>query len=101
MKQYSFLFSISFRRIFNRVSLGAGLCLVMAQMAMAQLYVNTAESYYSINGSGTPPPNINATAFDNENVFSVSYSILSYNQMLLSEPWFGTLFFTNNGTMTV
>ena len=73
-------------------------CLLIAQAAFAQLYINNNAQYYAEPG---PPqvPQIDATAFDNENVFSVSYNIATLNTFEVCEPWWGTLFYTNNGEM--
>lgn len=72
--------------------------LLMAQAAFAQLYINNNAQYYFEPG---PPqfPQINATAFDNENVFSVTYNTFTLNLVERCEPWWGTLFYTNNSEM--
>ena len=65
-------------------------------LATIPLYQNFAVLNYSVPGS--PPPVIDATAFDNENQFNISYTISSPN-VIFYEPM-NTLFYTNNGTMT-
>ena len=79
---------------------GLLLCLLFSQMVWAQTYVNNQNAFYSEPG---PPqlPQINATAFDNESIFSVSYDINFNNQILYTEPWWGTLSYTNNGQLLV
>lgn len=74
------------------------LSLLLAQQGNSQTYVNNQNQYYSEPG---PPqvPQIDATAFDNQNIFSVTYNIYVNNQVEFSEPWWGTLFYTNNGEM--
>jgi len=75
---------------------------VRVALATDPIYINSGNNNYFMPGSlGTQPPNIDATAFDNENVFSVSYNIFVNNQVEFSEPWQNTRFFTNNGTITV
>jgi hypothetical protein len=77
---------------------GVMLCLLMAHAAFAQLYINNNAQYYAEPG---PPqfPQIDATAFDNENIFSVTYNTFTFNTFEVCEPWWGTLFYTNNGEM--
>jgi hypothetical protein len=72
--------------------------LLFAQVVLAQTYVNNQNVFYAIPG---PPqvPQINATAFDNESIFSVSYNVVINNQVFYSQPWWGTLFYTNNGQL--
>jgi hypothetical protein len=79
---------------------GLLLCLLFVQTVLAQTYVNNQNVFYSEPG---PPqlPQINATAFDNESIFSVTYGINFNNQVLFCEPWWGTLSYTNNGQMLV
>jgi hypothetical protein len=75
------------------------LSLVLVRVASATdaLYQNNAVLNYTVPGS--PPPVIDARAFDNENEFNVDFSVYSPN-VLFYEPM-NTLFYTNNGTMTV
>src|SRR5580692_12032676 len=72
--------------------------LLMAHTALAQLYINNNAQYYFEPG---PPqfPQIDATAFDNDNIFSVTYNTESENLIEVCEPWWGTLLYTNNGEM--
>lgn len=72
-----------------------GLAWAGSAQATDPLYQNISASYYTVPGS--PPPVLDVTAFDNENVFSVSYSAYSANPVLY-ETW-NTLYYTNNGTM--
>ena len=77
-------------------------CLAFTPAALATepLYQNYADLNYTI--SGNPPLlQIDATAFDNESMFSVTYNIWINNQVEFCEPWWNTRFFTNNGTMRV
>lgn len=68
-----------------------------AVFATDALYQNDSVLEYTLPGN--PPPTIDATIFDNENVFSVSQ--FTYGpQTYYYEPW-NTLFYTNNGTMIV
>ena len=75
------------------------LVLALARVASATdaLYQNFGVLDYAVPGN--PPPAIDATAFDNENLFNVNYTIYSPN-VVFYEPM-NTLFYTNNGTMTV
>jgi len=93
------------RLISRSPSLGvkaAGLlfCLLFVRAAFGQLYVNNQNEYYQEPGPPAPPE-INDTAFDNQNVFSVTYTTWVNNNVQFCEPWIGTLFWTNNGEMMV
>ena len=84
----------------GRMLTGLLMCLLFTQDVFAQIYVNNQNAQYVV--PGTPaPPQINATAFDNESLFSISFSISPANTTVFVEPWWGTLFFTNNGTMAI
>ena len=98
MKLTSFKLPISSFGPVGRKLTGLLLCLFLARMVGAQTYVNNQNVFYLEPG---PPqlPQINATAFDNESIFSVTYSINFNNQVLYTEPWWGTLAYTNNGQM--
>ena len=74
-----------------------GLVATLPALATNPIFVNNSASYYVI--PGTPPPAYDVTAFDNENIFSVSYQIYSPSA-LLYETW-NTLNYTNNSTMVV
>jgi hypothetical protein len=78
---------------------GLLLCFLLAQAVSAQIFINNQNVSYTV--PGTPPPQINATAFDNENTFSVSYDSFIANVVQYCEPWWGTLFYTNNSQLTV
>ena len=81
-------------------------CVLFAQLAMAQqpLYIYPQDApYLGPYFEPGPPtvPQINAVAFDNENEYDVTYDNIINNQIEFCEPWWYTVFFTNNGTMTV
>ena len=94
---------LSFSSVFGSQWFGGALmaiclCLLSVQATTAQTYVNSGNAYYS--EPGPPPlPNFDDTAFDNPNIFSVTYNLISYNQVNICQPWFGTLFYTNTGEM--
>ena len=73
------------------------LTLVRAVWATVPLYQNFANLNYFIPGN--PPPVIDATNFDNESVFAVTYNNYAPTPQLF-ETW-NTLAYTNNGTMIV
>ena len=82
-------------------SVFAGLALLCLPSVRAtdDLYQNTLANYYTIPGN--PPPIIDATAFDNESVFSVSYS--TYQSLTaLRYEFKNVVNYTNgeNGVMT-
>lgn len=86
-------------RWFGGLLVAACLCFLCGRTARAQsIYVNNENSFYAEPG---PPqfPQIDDTAFDNENIFSVTYNLIPNTQVVICEPWFGTLFYTNNGEM--
>jgi hypothetical protein len=58
---------------------------------------NNAVLNYLISGS--PPPLVDATAFDNENFYGVSFTVFTANPVFY-ETW-NTVNYTNNGTMVV
>ncbi len=72
-----------------------GVLLAQAATATIPLYQNLDVLNYLI--PGTPPPPIDATAFDNENQFTVGIQIYTANPELY-EPW-NTLNYTNTDTM--
>ncbi|MEI9961765.1 MAG: hypothetical protein WDM76_11710 [Limisphaerales bacterium] len=74
-----------------------GMALTHAAFATDPLYQNFAVQDYFVPGN--PPPSLDVIAFDNENTFNVNYSIYSPNTVFY-EP-LNTLFYTNNGVMTV
>ncbi len=100
MKPTFFQSSICGFSRFQRILAGIFMGLVFVQAVLAQTYVNNQNEYYSVPGPPTPPQ-INDTGFDNENIFSVSYETFVNNQIIFSEPWWGTLYYTNNGQLIV
>jgi hypothetical protein len=77
------------------------LCAAGEVLAQVPVYVNNEPSYYLDPGSPAVPQ-INAIAFDNENVFSITYyNVVGNNQVQLFEPWWYTMFYTNNSTMII
>ena len=74
-----------------------GLTLARAALATDALYQNYAVLNYDIPGN--PPPQIDATNFDNESVFNVNWGVYSVNPAFYET--LNTLNYTNNGTMTV
>lgn len=79
-----------------------GVLFVQLAQATEPIYVNSDPSYYDVYNSTVspnPPPTIDATAFDNENTFSVSYQNYSPYPVLF-ETW-NTLNFTNAGGQTM
>jgi hypothetical protein len=95
---YSSLFFGS--RILAGKLAGVLLCVLLARVASAQLYVNSnSVSYFN---PGTPAiPTIDATAFANQSVFSCTYNAFINNNVIYCEPWWGTLDYTNVGEMMV
>lgn len=91
--------SFGYRSVFG-LSAAFVFSLLFAQMTGAQTYINNQAEYYDEPG---PPyvPQINATAFDNQNVFSVTYNVYVNNEVEFCEPWWGTLYYTNSGEMMV
>ena len=76
------------------------LCLALAAVARAAtvpLYVNTLAPVYNVSIPGYPPPTIDATAFDNENSFTINFTQPTINAEMF-ETW-NTVNYTNNGTM--
>ena len=100
MKPTLFPFSIFGSRARGGKLAGAMICLLVVHTAFAQLVINTnSQSYFD---PGPPAiPTIDATAFDNESVFSATYNVFINNNVIYCEPWWGTLFYTNNGEMMV
>src|ERR1700733_9571863 len=100
MKPTLFQFSIFGFRAFARKLTGVMLCLLVARVVSAQLYVNSnAVSYFN---PGTPTvPTIDATAFANQSIFSCTYNAFINNNVIYCEPWWGTLCYTNVGEMMV
>jgi len=74
-----------------------GLLLAHAALATDPLYQNYAVLNYIIPGN--LPPQIDAIAFDNENMFNVTFLEYSCNPAFFET--LNTLNYTNNGTMTV
>jgi hypothetical protein len=79
---------------------GLLLCFLFARALCAQTYVNNQNIYYNLP-NGPLLPQIDATAFVNQSIFSVTYDTYINNQAIYCEPWWGTLFYTNNGEMIV
>src|ERR1035441_10279456 len=71
------------------------LFLVPAAWATIPLYQNNDVLDYTI--PGTPPPQIDAKAFDNENTFTINYE--TFNPGTPYYETLNTLFYTNTGTM--
>ena len=105
MKSIHFPFPVSGFRFPGWKLAALVFCLAFTRAALATdpLYVNNADSHYYEPGSPQQltVPQIDAIAFDNENMFSATYNIWINNQVGFCEPWWNTRFFTNNGTMTV
>jgi hypothetical protein len=64
-------------------------------VATIPIWVNDSSESYVI--PGTPPPTIDATAFDNENLFSVTVGVYAPGYDLYETV--NTLYYTNNDTM--
>ncbi|HEU6449651.1 MAG TPA: hypothetical protein VFV23_14550 [Verrucomicrobiae bacterium] len=75
----------------------AGVLAALPSPATDPLYQNNLVLDYVLPDN--PPPTIDATAFDNENSFTVSYDLFAPG-INFYEPM-NTLFYTNNGTMVV
>lgn len=78
----------------------AGVFLARMALATIPLYQNLDVAQYEVDNntvSPNPPPPIDATAFDNENVFSVSWANYTPSPVLY-QTW-NTLNYTNTGTM--
>ncbi len=81
-----------FRNTLRVLALGA-LLPALPAVATDPLFQNLSDAYYVVPEN--PPPMIDATAFDNESVFSISYhSYPSATRLLTFEPR-NTLFYTN------
>jgi len=74
-----------------------GLLLAHAALATDSLYQNDAVLFYTVPGN--PPPNIDATNFVNNNVFTVTFNVYTFNNEFY-EPW-NVLNYTNIGLMEV
>ena len=72
-----------------------GIFLAHPAMATIPLYYNGDVLQYVI--PGTPPPQIDAKAFDNENTFTINYGTYTPGNSFYETM--NTLFYTNNGTM--
>jgi hypothetical protein len=72
-----------------------GLFLVHAALATIPLYQNLDVLQYTI--PGTPPPQIDARAFDNENTFSINFE--TFNPGTPYYETLNTMFYTNTGTI--
>ncbi len=96
------LFKLSFFGFgpLGRKLTGLLLGLLFAQVVLAQTYVNNQNVFYTIPGPPSPPQ-INATAFDNQSIYSITFGVNIMNTVEYVEPWWGTLFYTNNGEMIV
>lgn len=70
----------------------AVLALAGAAQATSPLFQNNSSLYFTVPGNS--PPIYDVTAFDNENVFSVTYNTTP----VLYQP-LNTYYYTNNGTM--
>jgi hypothetical protein len=79
---------------------GIFLYVVFAGMVSGQVYVNQNPIAYEVP-NGPTPPQFDDTSFVNDSTFSITYNQFENNQMLYSEPWVGTIYFTNNGEMSV
>ena len=68
------IFQQSYRLVnWRTLSVLAGLALAGPAQATDPLFVNN--SFLSFTVPGNPPPNYDVTAFDNENTFSIRYSL--------------------------
>jgi hypothetical protein len=87
----------SMNRLLKWPVLCAFLSLIVAGAALATdpIYQNFSPINYLIPGN--PPPVIDARAFDNESVYSISYNVYTANPE--EYETMNTLFYTNNGTM--
>lgn len=74
--------------------------LLPARFAGAQTFINDQNLYLNVP-NGPLVTNIDATAFVNKNIYSVTYDTINNNQVQIVEPWWGTLFYTNTGEMMV
>jgi hypothetical protein len=75
-----------------------GLMLAHAVLADDTEYQNPNYAVLNYIIPGNPPPQINATIFDNEGTFNVTFEVYSPNPAFF-ETW-NTLNYTNNGLMT-
>ena len=92
------IFQQSYRLMSGRMlAVLAGLALAGSAQATDPLFQNN--SFLNFTVPGNPPPVYDVTAFDNENVFIVNYSIY-YPSVVLYET-LNTVYYTNNGTMVV
>ena len=77
------------------------LCLLLAPSAMATDALwppaDQLGQVFNYTVPGNPPPTIDATAFDNENQFTINFTALTANPEIF-EPW-NTVNYTNNGLM--
>lgn len=85
----------------SRRTLGVLLCVLFARVVFAQTYINENKITYNVSPEGPFLPQFDDTAFVNQSVFTVNYNNIAYNQMQFCEPWWGTLYYTNNGEMIV
>src|ERR1700677_2480641 len=64
--------------------------------ATLPLYQNTFPNFYN---SGSPPPNLDVLAFDNESIFSIEFGTFSTSTEFYQT--LNTLYYTNNGSMVI
>jgi hypothetical protein len=76
-----------------------GLMLAHAALATDPLYQNPNWSVLNYTFPDNPPPTIDATNFDNEGVFTVTFGVYNFN-VEYYEPW-NVRNYTNNGFMLV
>ena len=89
------IFQQSYRLVnWRTLSVLAGLALAGSAQATDPLFVNN--SFLSFTVPGNPPPIYDVTAFDNENTFSIRYSLGATLYETLN-----TFYYTNNSLMTV
>ena len=85
--------------LFLALALASVQCIIGATIP---LYVNTDPEYYQVyltQQSPNPPPAIDATAFDNQSVFSVSYQ--NYTTYPVLYQTLNTLYYTNESRSTM
>ncbi len=77
------------------------LALATAALATDPLYLNTGAPVYNVSIPGNPPPTIDATAFDNEDSFTINFTATTTLAMFNAETFetWNTINYTNRGLM--